>query len=361
MLRLRWRPCPAAGRDLGLSTLVRPESAAELAGILSQASRDRLAVRVLGGGTHSGYGEPEPADLVVSTEGLGGIIAWEPDDLTVVVGAGARVSDVEHELRTRNQSIVLPEHPGPATVGGCVASGVSSLRRGRLYSTRERVLEAIVVTGDGRVVRSGARVVKNVTGYDLTRLHVGAFGALGVLVSICIKLWPVPPAAAVVTLSDPAEAARVTRPLAVLEERHRTRAHLAGTGPEVDALLARFEGTVTPGLDWPSDPEGPWRWSLRVPPALTSAAVQRLPESWGFLALHGVGEVRAASSDSEGAADLREWAETAGGRLVAVARPKGASFDPWGRPPAGLTQQRELIARFDPERILNRGMLPGGL
>lgn len=342
-------------------SVVAPESAEQLAGILAEASRAGSSVRVAGGGSHSGYGTPEPADLTVSTERLGGIIAWEPDDLTVVVGAGARISDVEHELRLRNQSMVLPEHPGSATVGGCVAAGLSSLRRGRLYSTRDRVLEAIAVTGDGRVVRSGARVVKNVTGYDLTRLHVGAFGSLGVLVSLCLKLWPVPPAAATVTLADPSEAAKVTRPLAVLQDRDGTKAHLAGTGPEVDALLSRFRGTVTPGPDWPEDPDGPWRWSLRVPPALTAAAVARLPGSWDFLALHGVGEVRAASPDSSGAGDLREWAESEGGRLVVVARPSGEDFEPWGRPPPGLLQQRELIARFDPRRILNRGVLPGGL
>ncbi len=361
MLRLRgWTRSPARG-DLGLTSVVTPESSAELAELLAGASRDRTSVRVVGGGSHSGFGDAEPADLFISTEALGGIVTWEPDDLTVVVGAGALVSEVEHELRLRNQSMVLPEHPGAATVGGCVASGASSLRRGRLYSTRERVLEAVAVTGDGRIVRSGARVVKNVTGYDLTRLHVGAFGSLGVLVTLCLKLWPVPPAAATVTLPDPSEAGKVTRPLAVLQDRVRTRAHLAGTGPEVDALLSRFDGVVTPGLDWPADPQGPWRWSLRVPPALTSGAVARLPASWDFLALHGVGEIRAASPDSTGAADLREWAEAEGGRLVVVERPVGQDFNPWGRPPAGLLQQRELIARFDPERILNRGMLPGGL
>lgn len=341
--------------------VVSPETATELAGILEEASLAGSRARVVGGGSHSGFGSAEPADFIISTEGLGGIISWEPDDLTVVVGAGARVAEVESELRQRNQSMVMPEHPGNATVGGCVAAGMSSLRRGRLYSTRDRVLEAIAVTGDGRIVRSGARVVKNVTGYDLTRLHVGAFGSLGVLVSLCFKLWPVPPAAATVTLSDPSEAARVSRPLAVLQERGRTRAHLAGTGPEVDALLSRFDGTVTPGLDWPEDPDGPWRWSLRIPPALTADAVGRLPDSWDFLALHGVGEIRAASPDSSGATDLREWAESHGGRLVVVARTPDGGFDPWGRPPPGLVHQRELISRFDPARILNRGMLPGGL
>lgn len=341
--------------------VVAPADTGELASLLQGASRDHRSVRVAGAGTHSGYGTPELPDLVVSTENLHRVIAWEPDDLTVVVGAGAAVADVEAVLAERNQSMVLPERPGSATIGGVIAAGISSLRRGRLYSTRERILEAIVVTGDGRVVRSGGRVVKNVTGYDLSRAHVGAFGSLGVIVSVCLRLWPIPPAAATVTLSDPSEAGKVTRPLAVLEDRRGSRAYLAGTGPEVDALLSRFDGTVAPGHDWPDDPAGAWRWSLRVPPALTIAAISRLPVSWDFLALHGVGEIRAGSPDAEGAGDLREWVESTGGRLVAVDRPSNSQFDPWGRVPPALQQQRELIARFDPERIINRGVLPGGL
>lgn len=339
-----------------------PGSATELAALLEGASRERRVVQVSGGGTHSGYGSPKPPDLVVSTSRLDGIIAWEPDDLTVVVGAGALVADVETALAERGQSLVLPEHPAGATVGGCVAAGVSPLRRGRLFGIRERLLETLVVTGDGRTVRSGGRVVKNVTGYDLSRLHAGAFGSLGVLVSICLKLWPVPRVAATVDLADAAEAAKVTRPLAVLEERGRVRLYLVGTAAEVDALLSRFDGTMSPRLDWPEDPQGPWRWSIRVPPGLTSAAIARVPAEWDYLALHGVGEVRAASGDIRGAGELREWVETTGGRLVVVDRPDGADeFDPWGSPPPGLIFQRDLIARFDPARILNPGRLPGGI
>lgn len=341
--------------------VVTPADVDGLASLLERATREGLAVRVVGGGTHSGFGDPEGPDVVVSTAGLAGVHSWEPDDLTIVVGAGARVADTEAMLRERQQTMVLPEHPGEATIGGILASGVSSLRRGRLYPTRDRVLETIAVTGDGRVVRSGGRVVKNVTGYDLSRLHVGAFGSLGVIVSVCLKLWPVPPASATVNLADPSEADRVVRPLAVLQDRSGTRLYLSGTEREVEALVSRFDGPVSPGLAWPEDPAGPWRWSLRVPPASMAEAIGRIPSGWDYLAVHGVGEVRAASAGPEGAADLRGWAESLGGRLVVVERPEGASFDPWGAPPPGLHLQRRLIEAFDPARVLNRGFLPGGI
>jgi glycolate oxidase FAD binding subunit len=294
---------------------------------------------------------------------ISGIISWEPDDLTVVVGAGTRVVDLESALAQEGQTAAMPEVPGHSTVGGVIATGGSSLRRARLYSTRERILETTVVTGDGRVVRSGGRVVKNVSGYDLSRLHFGAFGALGVIVSVCLKLWPVSTASATVEIESLDEARRVTRPLAVLEDRDRTRVYLWGTEAEVDALTNRFDDGVTPGLDWPSDPVGPYRWSLRVPPALTPESMRRVPVGWDRLAIYDVGEVRLSSRSADGAGELRSWAESVGGRLVVVEAPEGGldDLDPWGAPPPALDLQRALISQFDPTRIINPGRLPGGI
>jgi glycolate oxidase FAD binding subunit len=225
------------------------------------------------------------------------------------------------------------------------------------------MLEVRLVTGDGRVIRAGGRVVKNVTGYDLPRLVVGAFGSMGVIVSMCLKLWPRPPAAATVTIPDLEVGSRVARPLAVLEENAQTRIFLWGTYTEVEAITDRLEGEVIEGHDWPADPTGAYRWSLRVPPASTSAALERLPDAWRYLAIHGVGEVRAASDEIAGAVELRGWAENLGGSLVVVAAPIGGlnGFDPWGRPPPALEVQRRLIAQFDPARVINPGRLPAGL
>lgn len=337
-----------------------PRTVRDVEVILRYASERDLTVQVWGGGTHSGYGDPPEPDFVMSMERLGDVEVWEPDDLTIVVGAGAPVGKVEEMLAEQNQTLVMPEIPGAATIGGVIASGVSSLRRGRLYATRERVLELTAVTGDGRLVRSGGRVVKNVTGYDLHRLAVGAFGSLGVIVSVCLKLWPTPPGAATVTVDDVEKAAEIVRPLAVLDVDGEVKVFLQGTEAEVESQANRLGGRSQPGLDWPADPSGEWEWSLRVPPASTSDAVHRLPEGWSHVAVHGVGEVRAASDTSDGAGALRTWAESIGGHLV-VSNGDARAFDPWGAPPPGLELQRRLIAEFDPKRILNPGRLPGGL
>jgi glycolate oxidase FAD binding subunit len=340
-----------------------PPDEATLATVMRQASEERLGVRVVGGGTRQGYGSPPPPDIVLDMAGLSGIEEWDPDDLTVTVGAGTKVAELEAELSGRSQTAVLPEVPGASTVGGVISAGVSSLRRARLLGTRERMLEVRLVTGDGRVVRGGGRVVKNVSGYDLPRLVVGAFGSLGVITSVCLKLWPKPPAAATVAIGDLATAARVRRPLAVLEHDGSVDVYLWGTLEEVEASAARLGGVVREGHHWPEDPVGPFRWSLRVPPAFTREAVGRLPDGWSHLAVHGAGEIRAASANPSGAADLRHWAESVGGALVMVDRPQGGAdgLDPWGAPPPGLEIQRRLIAQFDPARIINPGRLPGGL
>lgn len=296
----------------------------------------------------------------MSMERLGDVETWEPDDLTIVVGAGARVETVEGMLAERNQTLVMPERAGNATIGGVVAAGISSLRRGRLYATRERVLEVTMVTGDGRVVRSGGRVVKNVTGYDLHRLAVGAFGSLGVIVSVCLKLWPTPPGAATVHVDDLGAARAIARPLSILEFDRQVMVFLQGTEAEVEAQAERLGGKATVGLDWPSDPSGPWEWSLRVPPASTPAAIERLPEGWSYLAVHGVGEIRCASDSHQAGPDLRSWAEANGGNLV-MTKGDPDIFEPWGKSPPGLELQKRLVAEFDPRRILNPGRLPGGV
>jgi len=340
-----------------------PRNPQDVASILRYASDKKLNVQVWGGGTRSGYGTPPDPDIVISMGDLNEVEIWEPDDLTLVVGAGASVEVIETMLFERNQTAVLPEVPGASTVGGVIATGASAFRRTRLYGTRERVLEVTVVTGDGRIIRGGGRVVKNVTGYDLPRLMVGAFGSLGVVVSVCLKLWPVPSHLATVTVDAVVDSQRVARPLAVLEDGESTRVFVWGTPAEVEAKAAKLGGDIVQGHIWPADPEGEFGWSLRVPPALTAEAVDRLPGDWKFVALHGVGELRAASTAIDGAGELREWAEAVGGHLVVNRAPADGldGLEPWGAPPPALDIQRRLIAEFDPARVINPGRLPGGL
>ena len=149
-----------------------------------------------------GIGHRFDPDLILSTARLDRIIAWEPDDLTVVVEAGVTVEDLEEMLAGKGQTALLSEQPGPATVGGAVAAAISGWRRFRYGPLRDRVLEVTLVTSDGRVVTAGGRLVKNVTGYDIPRLAAGSFGSLGLIARVCLKLWPLPAACATVRVSS---------------------------------------------------------------------------------------------------------------------------------------------------------------
>ncbi|MFP3913309.1 MAG: FAD-binding oxidoreductase [Actinomycetota bacterium] len=348
-----------AGMPEGVE-VVAPDDSEELSELLAGATREGLQVAIWGGGTHRDMGcHPGEYDLVVSTAHLTGIVDWQPDDLTVVVRAGTPVGGLEEELGAGRQSAILPEQAGAATVGGVVATSTSPYARLRYGPTRDRILEVEAVTGDGRPVKGGGRVVKNVTGYDLPRLFAGSFGSLGVITSLCLKLWPLTEATRTVVLEEPPAPSAVHRPRAVLQTRTDLRVLLSGTEREVEDQVRRLGGEEREGLEYPDPPEGEVVWSLRVPPGAMEAAVERIPDGSPFVAQLGVGEVSFGVASAFDIADLRGWAERAGGSVV---RLRGSSSaDPWGTPPAGLDLQRRVIAAFDPARILERGRLPGGL
>ncbi|CAN5215834.1 FAD-binding oxidoreductase [soil metagenome] len=339
--------------------MLHPGSVEETAEMLAEATAKQRKVLIWSGGTHQGIGYGVVPDQVLFTDRLTRLLDWEPDDLTVVIESGAKVHDLETQLATHNQTVVLSEQAGGGTVGGALAAGISGYRRARYGPTRDRVLEVQIVTGDGRVVRGGGRVVKNVTGYDLPRLAVGSLGSIGVIVSTCFKLWPLPPATATITRegSLPVD---LYRPLAVLSDGESTRVYLAGTEAEVNDQRSRVGGDFVEGLHWPAPPDDSWCFSLRVPPASASDLVARLPADSSYLHQVGVGEVAIAAPTKTGIEELRIAAEGLGGALV-VTRAPDETLDPWGTPPAALDLQRRLIAAFDPARVLNPGRLPGRL
>lgn len=352
-------PGPAAAPPPAGADRVAPESEQELAEILARASARGRKVAVWGGGTHRDIGYPTAPDLVVATAGLAGIESWEPDDLTVVVGAGTPVADLEAELGDGGQSAVLPEVPGAATVGGVVATATSAFRRLRYGPTRDRMLEVRAVTGDGRLIKGGGRVVKNVSGYDLPRLYTGSLASLGVITAVCLKLWPVPPAKATVRVGEVPPPEAVYRPLAILETRAGVDVLVEGIDDEVDEQVRRLGGAARPGLHYPDPLEGDTVWSLRLRPSLLDAARGRLPVGATFVMQHLVGEVAFSTPEDYDPLPLRQWAEGSGGTLV---RLRGRSVaDPWGTPPPGLELQRRVVAAFDPARILEPGRLPGGI
>jgi glycolate oxidase FAD binding subunit len=227
------------------------------------------------------------------------------------------------------------------------------------------VLEVTMATGYGEVVRAGGRLVKNVTGYDLSRLVTGSYGSLGIIGSVCLKLWPEPAVRRTVFVRDAAAAlSELYKPVAVLETSTGSTVYLEGDEATVNLQAATLGGDTYEGFVWPGLPGMPMGVSVRVPPRHISAgigAARELSPEW-FVAQHGVGVVEAGLSevDMELVGRIRRRVEDVGGSVV-ITGIGLTSQERWGNPPSTLSIQKRMKTLFDPAGICNPGVLPGGL
>ena len=260
--------------------VLRPRTPEEVAEGLAGARAEGLGVVVMGGGRGLPPLAPERPFLVLSTAALSGIDVYEPGDLTFTAGAGTTLGDLEDRLGTEGQWLPLdPPGARERTLGGVVASGLGGPLQAGFGAVRDQVLGLMVVTGDGRILRLGGRVMKNVAGFDLVRLFVGSAGRLGVVVSASLRVFPRPQAQRVLLLEGAADglpreellqAARAvsTAPVvpaaAVLLRRPAEEVlviHLTGSEPVLDADQARLEEAVGHDFRTAVHPE---RWVQRM-------------------------------------------------------------------------------------------------
>ncbi len=157
------------------------------------ASASRSALAITGGGTKGFYGNPSEGELL-DTRACAGIVDYEPTELVLVARAGTPLAEIEARLAEAGQMLAFePPHFGPgATIGGVVAAGLSGPRRPWGGAVRDLVLGITLVDGNGTLLRFGGRVMKNVAGFDATRLMVGALGTLGVITEVAVKCLPAP-------------------------------------------------------------------------------------------------------------------------------------------------------------------------
>lgn len=173
--------------------VVTPSSSQEVVDVLASATRASVGIVPLGRGTDVGCEPPTGPWVALSTADLGGIEDYEPADLTVTAGAGTTLGELADELSAHGQW--LPADPPffhRRTLGGLVATGAAGPLATTYGAPRDHVLGLTVVTGDGRVLELGGRVMKNVAGFDLVKLVVGSRGTLGVVTSATVRLFPRP-------------------------------------------------------------------------------------------------------------------------------------------------------------------------
>lgn len=227
---------------------IRPADVAELAESLARANADGLGVCIVGGGTKPAWGNrPERVDVRLSTRGLSSQCEVDADDLTATVSAGVTVA--EARARARQAGRVLPLdaiRSGLATVGGVTATGDQGLRGAGYGRVRDLVLGLKAVLADGTTVKFGGRTMKNVAGYDMTKLFVGSFGVLGVITEVTIRLLPRADfqGLMILPLGTFAEAQRIVS--AVLDSSLQPLV-LAAVSPDVLTELGTAESTASPG------------------------------------------------------------------------------------------------------------------
>jgi glycolate dehydrogenase FAD-binding subunit len=200
------------------SAAIRPESAAHIAEIVRFAAAEKLAIVACGARTKPGMGmPPRQYDLALDMTRLDRVVAYDPGDMTLSVEPGISLRSIESTLAEHRQflPLVVP-FMDRATAGGTIASGVDSPLRQFYGTARDYVLGIEFVTGDGSLAKSGGRVVKNVSGYDLHKLMIGALGTLGVLTKINLRTFPLPAATRtiVATFKDAAGAIGLRRAIA---------------------------------------------------------------------------------------------------------------------------------------------------
>lgn len=174
--------------------LVLPRSEQEVAAVLRFASEQKLGVIPCRNATKLGFGNtPRRYDIALSLKELNRVWRYEPDDLTVSVEPGMKLGDFQRFLARRGLWIPLdPPGGARASLGGTVAANAQGPLRLKYGAPRDMVLGMRVATTEGKIVKTGGRVVKNVAGYDLGKLLIGSYGTLGLIVEINFKLFPLP-------------------------------------------------------------------------------------------------------------------------------------------------------------------------
>jgi FAD/FMN-containing dehydrogenase len=313
---------------------------------LCAAVADAPAVVAVGAQTQWELGAPVIGAKEVRAPA--GVVAYEPEDMTITVGAGTPVAEIVTVLGAHGQECALDPRDTSATVGGVLACGLSGVRRLRHGPIREQVLEVRFVTGAGRVVKGGGPTVKNVTGYDLPRLMVGSFGTLGVLARVTLRCRPRAQVAKWFRATEPPT--HIYRPAAMLWNETGVHVRCEGNASDVDAQGAGLDECESPVL-----PEGPHRGRISIAPGAVTALVADLADA-RWCAELGVGTVHVAADTAAALQGARDTAHRHGGWLLREAG--GDGMDAFGRDLPNRALMARIKAAFDPTGKLAPGRLP---
>ncbi|MGZ3402859.1 MAG: glycolate oxidase subunit GlcE [Phenylobacterium sp.] len=376
-----------------------PNTAAEVVGLVAEAGAAGRTLEIVGGGTRRGIGGGE-ADSVLSLAGLARVIDYAPEELVLTAGPGVTLAALEKLVAAEGQ--ILPFEPphlarllgakGKPTLGGTLAANLSGPRRIRAGAARDHFLGFEAVTGRGELIRGGGKVVKNVTGYDLSKLMAGSWGTLAVLTEVTIKVLPAAKAEATLLIfgltdarANEAMVAAMNAPVDVSGAAHlpdatAARAPLKGQMAVTALRLEGFAASVAARAEhlaaalkgfgraelldaghsrefWSQvreveafhkDPRPLWR--ISVPPSLGWKVAEAVAGDalldWGGGLVWLLSEANPSS--------VRAAARALGGHAT-LYRGEGLAFQPLDGALAALSAR--VKAAFDPKGVLNPGRM----
>ena len=376
--------------EAGAAVSVAPANREEVAAIFRFANEHRLPVVPRGGGTKQTWGNPVAPAIVVDTFRLQTVKEHTWQDMTCTVEAGCAWSTLQAVLARHGQFVALdPLWPDRATVGGIVATNDSGALRLRYGGLRDLIIGMTIVLADGTVANTGGKVVKNVAGYDLHKLMIGAFGTLGLLTSVNFRLHSIPQCTQSFTISAPQAAPLGKLLLHLLHGQLSTLAiQFRGTGEgfHLDIRLAslaevlRTQAEVlhhmaqAEGLE--TAPAAETIWNARqlimdhdfackgtMLPSEIARFAERVRGLGGESVTQATGIMTAGfpAATSQGVLTLRGEVETGSGSLMVLKQPLDAKLPCWGKSPDSLPLMREIKRKFDPKQILNPGRFLGGI
>jgi glycolate oxidase FAD binding subunit len=354
---------------------MRPSSIEQLAEVIAEAAASGRKLEISGGGTRAETGAPREAERLDMT-GFSGVIDYDPAELVLTAGAGTPLAEIEALVAAKGQMLAFEPHGAPgSTIGGVIAAGVSGSRRVSRGAARDHLLGFKAVSGRGEAFVGGAKVVKNVTGYDLPKLAAGSWGRLFALTEVTLKVLPSPPeqvtlaaegldAGAAVALMAKALGSQADVAAAASADGV-TALRLEGFGPSVAARRTLLEAMapmrVLPNAEadafWSALrnplPDAAVLWRLSLPASRAAEVTGRGLGPWRMD--WGGSRVWLASED---AAAVRAAAQAVGGHAMLVRAPEALRRTvPVLHPqPAPVMALEARIRRaFDPAGVFETG------
>lgn len=378
-----------------------PKSNADLVELIHAAANDKRRLMLRGGGSKDGIGAPVDDADIVDMNGFAGVIDYDPAELVLTAGAGTRLSDIETLVSSEGQHLAFgPFNHGPvmggsaglATIGGVVAAGAAGSRRLTAGGLRDHLLGFAAVSGRGEAFVAGAKVVKNVTGYDLPKVIAGSWGRLVALTEVTFKVLPAPRetatqmvrglnaddaykvmAAVLGSQANVSAAAHIPAPLA--GEKSVTAWTIEGFGPSIQARIALverlFRGVHVVEMAEQAEAGDFWRrlmtleplaghsalWRLSIPAGKCATVLDQLrPRDGQWMMDWGGGLIWLAHDGSPD--DMRRVAAAVGGHAMLVRgdpelRRLTPAFHPLS-PPVAMLEERVRRA-FDPAGVFETG------